>query len=67
MKKTFKTRNAELAGIGRTSFRLEDTTWTALDMLAAKRGIRWQNWASEVLATQPDAPNQDSSDTCCIG
>lgn len=58
MKKTFKTRNAELAGIGRTSFRLEDTTWTALDMLAAKRGIRWQNWASEVLATQPDAPNR---------
>ncbi|MEJ1644202.1 hypothetical protein SMA60_28700, partial [Escherichia coli] len=37
---------------------LEDTTWTALDMLAAKRGIRWQDWASEVLATQPDAPNR---------
>ena len=58
MKKILKTRNAELAGIGRTSFRLEDTTWTALDMLAAKRGIRWQDWASEVLATQPDAPNR---------
>lgn len=58
MKKTYKTRNAEIAGVGRTSFRLEDTSWTALDMLAAKRGIRWQDWASEVLATQPDAPNK---------
>lgn len=58
MKKIYKTRNAEIAGIGRTSFRLEVTTWTALDMLAAKRGIRWQDWAREVLATQPDAPNK---------
>lgn len=58
MKKTFKTRNAELAGVGRTSFRLEDTSWTMIDMLAARRGIRWQDWAGEVLATQPEAPNK---------
>ncbi|RYM56912.1 ribbon-helix-helix domain-containing protein [Serratia proteamaculans] len=58
MKKTFKTRNAELAGVGRTSFRLEENMWIALDMLAAKRGIRWHDWASDVLASQPDAPNK---------
>ncbi|WP_459176851.1 ribbon-helix-helix domain-containing protein [Ewingella americana] len=58
MKKTFKTRNAELAGVGRTSFRLDETMWTALDMLAAKRGIRWNDWASNVLACQPEAPNK---------
>jgi len=58
MKKTFKTRTADLTGAGRATFRFEDTTWTALDMLAAKRGIRWQDWAREVLATQPDAPNK---------
>jgi len=58
MKKTFKTRTADLTGAGRATFRFEDTTWTALDMLAAKRGIRWQDWAREVLETQPDAPNK---------
>jgi len=58
MKKTFKTRTADLTGAGRATFRFEDTTWAALDMLAAKRGIRWQDWAREVLATQPDAPNK---------
>lgn len=58
MKKAYKTRNAELAGFGRTSFRLEEKTWAALDMMAAKRGIRWQDWAAEVIAAQPDAPNK---------
>lgn len=58
MKKAYKTRNAELTGFGRTSFRLEETTWAALDMMAAKRGIRWQDWAAEVIATQPEAPNK---------
>jgi len=58
MKKTFKTRNAELTGNGRSSFRFETTTWDAIDRMAAKRGIRWQQWARDVLATQPDAPNK---------
>ncbi|HHH2127374.1 TPA: hypothetical protein ACPZUW_000228 [Yersinia enterocolitica] len=58
MKKTFKTRTADLTGAGRATFRFEDTAWMAMDMLAAKRGVRWQDWAREVLATQPDAPNK---------
>lgn len=58
MKKTFKTRNAELTGNGRSSFRFETTTWDLIDRMAAKRGIRWQQWARDVLAAQPDAPNK---------
>ncbi|EPT6930469.1 ribbon-helix-helix domain-containing protein [Cronobacter turicensis] len=58
MKKTFKTRNAELTGNGRSSFRFETTTWDTIDRMAAKRGIRWQDWARDVLAAQPDAPNK---------
>ena len=58
MKKTFKTRNAELTGNGRSSFRFETTTWDAIDRMAAKRGIRWQDWARDVLAAQPEAPNK---------
>lgn len=58
MKKTFKTRNAELTGNGRSSFRFETTTWDLIDRMAAKRGIRWQQWARDVLATQPEAPNK---------
>lgn len=58
MKKTFKTRNAELTGKGRSSFRFETTTWDAIDRMAAKRGIRWQDWARDVLAAQPAAPNK---------
>ncbi|CAM6427270.1 MULTISPECIES: hypothetical protein [Enterobacteriaceae] len=58
MKKTFKTRTADLTGAGRATFRFENTTWAAIDMLSAKQGIRWQDWARNVLASQPDAPNR---------
>jgi predicted DNA-binding ribbon-helix-helix protein len=40
-----------------TSLRLDNTTWTAIDLLARERGIRWQEWATEALEAAPDTIN----------
>lgn len=58
MTKTFKVRTAEVSDNGRTSLRFEETTWAAIDSLAVSRGVRWQDWARNVLAQRPDAPNK---------
>jgi predicted DNA-binding ribbon-helix-helix protein len=42
-----------LSGTGRTSLRLEDTTWSAIDAIAYRDGVRWQQWAAELIARSP--------------
>ena len=44
-------------GTGRTTIRLDVETWAAVDMIAARSGIKWSEWARDVLAMNPDAPN----------
>ncbi|WP_438279554.1 hypothetical protein [Pseudomonas alabamensis] len=61
MTTVFKVRTTELTGTGRTSLRFEDTTWAAIDALAVKRGIRWQDWARDVIAQKPGAPNKSAA------
>lgn len=60
MTTTYKVRTAELTGTGRTSLRFEETTWAAIDAIAVKKGIRWQDWAREVIASKPGAPNKSA-------
>ena len=60
MANVFKVRTTELTGTGRTSLRFEETTWAAIDALAVNRGIRWQDWAREVIALKPGAPNKSA-------
>ncbi|WP_224765896.1 hypothetical protein [Pseudomonas asiatica] len=60
MATTYKVRTTELTGTGRTSLRFEETTWAAIDALATNKGIRWQDWAREVLALKPGAPNKSA-------
>ncbi|UMZ13514.1 hypothetical protein I9018_07390 [Pseudomonas sp. MPFS] len=58
MANAFKVRTTELTGTGRTSLRFEESTWAAIDALAVNRGIRWQDWARDVIAQKPGAPNK---------
>lgn len=60
MSNVFKVRTTELTGTGRTSLRFEETTWAAIDALAVNRGIRWQDWARDVIAQKPGAPNKSA-------
>ena len=60
MASLFRVRTTELTGTGRTSLRFEETTWAAIDALAVNRGIRWQDWARDVIAQKPGAPNKSA-------
>jgi len=60
MTNTYKVRTAELTGTGRTSLRFEETTWAAIDAVAIKKGIRWQDWARKAIASKPGAPNKSA-------
>jgi predicted DNA-binding ribbon-helix-helix protein len=53
MDKTFKVRTAELSGTGRSSLRLEESTWAAIDSIALRAGVRWQDWAREIIRKKP--------------
>lgn len=53
-----KIRTAKLTGASRTSLKLDESTWAAIDMLAEKRGTDWKNWAKSVLKANPDTPNK---------
>ena len=53
-----KIRTANLIGTGRTSLKLDESAWTAIDMLAAKRGTDWKVWARSLLNANPDASNK---------
>jgi predicted DNA-binding ribbon-helix-helix protein len=47
-------------GSKQTSLRLDNITWSAIEFLAARHGIRWQDWACRVLSECPDTPNMAS-------
>lgn len=36
-------------GTRQTSLRLDTVTWAAIDHLAAREGLRWQEWANRVI------------------
>ena len=44
-------------GTRQTSLRLDGVTWSAIDYLAAREGIRWQDWASRVIDTNFETNN----------
>lgn len=54
-----KTRSID-TGLGtsaRTSVRLDETTWAAVDLIAEQQGKKWSEWARGVLREHPDAKN----------
>ncbi|MEN0583626.1 hypothetical protein PUATCC27989T_03350 [Phytobacter ursingii] len=53
-----KIRTAKLIEENRTSLKLDESTWAAIDMLAEKRGTDWKGWAKMVLKANPDSPNK---------
>ncbi|MCM7212232.1 hypothetical protein [Enterobacter sp.] len=53
-----KIRTAKLIEENRTSLKLDESTWAAIDMLAEKRGTDWKGWAKMVLKANPDSLNK---------
>lgn len=41
----------------RTTIRLDEETWAAVDMIAGRLGIKWSEWARGLLKRNPDASN----------
>ena len=44
-------------GTKQTSLRLDSITWTAIDYLASRDGIRWQDWATRVIDANYETNN----------
>jgi predicted DNA-binding ribbon-helix-helix protein len=55
-----KARNLRLSSGAMTQFRLADEEWTAIDRIAAARGLRWTEWARQVIDAHPDAPSRSA-------
>ncbi|QGX87065.1 hypothetical protein BHJ80_03005 [Escherichia coli] len=55
-----KIRTAKLIEENRTSLKLDESTWAAIDMQAEKRGTDWKGWAKMVLKANPDSPAKRS-------
>lgn len=52
----YKVRSAPVTGTGaRTSFRFDESTWAAIDMVAAKANKSWIEWATRAIAARPNA------------
>lgn len=41
----------------RTGIKLDKETWEAIDWIAKKDGIKWSNWAKNVLNENPETNN----------
>lgn len=52
-----KTRTLELDG-RRASVRLDPMTWQAIDLIAEEKGVKWAEWALDLIANNPDADNR---------
>jgi predicted DNA-binding ribbon-helix-helix protein len=50
-------RTLDLDGT-KTSIRLDEATWTAVDLVSERRGMKWAQWAREVLLADPDTDNK---------
>lgn len=48
-----KTRTAAVSGTGRTTFRLDASTWDAIDRVADQAGQTWIAWATAAVAKRP--------------
>lgn len=48
-----KTRTAPVSGTGRTTFRLDEATWDAIDKVSDEAGMTWVQWAAAAIAKRP--------------
>lgn len=54
-----RSRTIELVpGAKRTSLKFDISTWAAIDLIAERNGIKWQEWARRVVAAHPDTYNK---------
>ena len=52
----YKVRSAPVTGTAaRTSFRFDESTWAAIDMVAAKANLSWVDWAARAIEARPNA------------
>jgi len=42
-----------VAATGRTTFRLDEATWAAIDKVADEAGMTWVEWAAKAVALRP--------------
>lgn len=49
----------------RSTFRLENTFWHHIDLLAKNSGRSWQDWALSQLANKPENTSAASWLRCC--
>lgn len=49
-----RVRTAAVSGTGRTSFRFDDSTWAAIDMVAARANMPWAEWAKRAVESRPN-------------
>lgn len=57
----YKVRSAAVTNSGRTSFRFDTSTWTAIDMVAEKAGMTWIDWVTRAIASRPHAKSKASA------
>jgi hypothetical protein len=58
-KQRIRSRSVELTpGRGRTTLKFDASTWAAIDLVAERKRIDWQDWARQAVAADPGANNK---------
>jgi hypothetical protein len=53
-----KIRNLKLSDGAMTSFKFADEEWKAIERVAEGRGMRWPEWARQLIDSNPSAPTR---------
>lgn len=56
-----QTRTLELSRERRTTLRFDRATWKAIELLAARAGTRWTQWARDVIEQNPRSGNMHAT------
>lgn len=56
-----QTRTLELSRDKRTTLRFDRPTWKAIELLAARAGVRWTKWVRDVMEQHPNSANMHAT------
>lgn len=56
-----QTRTLDLGEGRRTTVKFDPVTWRAIELMAAREGIRWTQWVRKLMAVHPGAENMHAT------
>lgn len=56
-----QTRTLDLGQGRRTTVKFDPVTWRAIELMAAREGVRWTQWVRKLMAAHPGAENMHAT------